>query len=223
MIGSTFKEDNVIFRIDVMVFCFIWLFAFMVFAPSVIASRKNKSEHIPMEKIVEFSLLKIKGKLQEKLQNNEQLAYENATIRKDMNYLRRVLEGLAVQKSQLSGKPPSTYYSDFQDQSEKIADKNDRKRRTRVLIGHFENDNRKLGDEIRLIERKLESEEFDVKRKLFIKSRDESRQSLISLQKQIKGLDKSGRGPINAIESLQSRKAVLEQEVYDLQSSIYAY
>jgi len=201
----------------------LWVTWVMVFLFSAEAAEKKELEHIPTEKIIEFSLLNLKENLQKTIQKNEQLTFENVTLRKDINYLRRILESLAVEKSQLSGQPLSFYYPKGQNHTGEVIDMKDRQRRTQELINHFERDTWKLKEEIRLIENKLDKNSFDSQRKLLIKSKESNRKNLLLLEKKLKLLKNNSKGPLNTIESLKVNKRVLEQEISDLERSIHSF
>ena len=99
----------------------------------------------------------------------------------------------------------------------------DRERRAQELISHFKQDVMKLEEEIRLIESRLDKEEFDSKRELMIKSKESSRQNISKLEKSLKFLENNSRGPLKVIESLRTDRRVLEQEISDQESIIRGY
>lgn len=173
--------------------------------------------------MVEFTLLNLREDLKGIVSRNDQLEIQNATIQRDINDLIRLLESLAVQKSQLSGRPVSFYFPKDQAQSGSLIDIRERERRTEDLISHLEADNLKLKEEIRVLEQKLLGQEYEVKRRLLLNNMESRRQNLLKMERKIDQLRKASAGPLSAIEELEQEKKRLMQQIREIEQSPYRY
>jgi len=195
----------------------------VAFSTTAEARDKERPEHIPTEKVVEFTLLNLKESLDEINYENYQLEIKNSTLRKDINYLVRVLESLAVQKSQLSGQPLSFYYPKDQASPSGLIDLEDRKLRTQDLISHFEADIMKLNEQIKILDRKLDGRDHESKREILLRNKESSEANITRMEQRIKSLEKEAESPLRKIEGLKHMQAELEEELREIQESPYSY
>lgn len=201
------------------VFCFFICICWQdISAPLEAAMDGMGSKHISTGRILEFSLKNLKGSLQKTEQKNDRLAFENAAIRKDIQYLKRMLKNLSLKKSELLGGPPMPRYQEDQALLTRILNGKERRRRTRELIAIFEEDASVLREEIQLLDNQLAQDQFNSQKRLLSDKKKESRENYSKLKKRLKVLDKTSRGPQKVIKELEKKKSILEKKLAALQN-----
>lgn len=181
------------------------------------------SKHISTGRILEFSLKNLKQSLQKTKQKNDRLTFENAAIRNDVQYLKRILENLFLKKSELLGEPPMFPYQEDRMLFAETFDRKERERRTDELIAIFERDVFTLQEEIQLLDQQLDWDRFNAQKQLLSDKKKESQRNYSKLEKRLKALDASGRNPKKTIRELEGERSVLERKLTILQNKISGY
>jgi len=181
------------------------------------------SKHISTGRILEFSLKNLKESLQKTEQKNDRLTFENAAIRNDIQYLKRMLKNLSFKKSELLGESPPPRYQENQMSLTEILNGGERERRTHELITFFEEDILALREEIQLLDDQLDQDRFSSQKQFLLDKTKESRKNYLEFEKRLKALDKASRGPQKTIKELEKRKNILEEKLVVLQNKAIGY
>ena len=189
----------------------------------VAAANEGESKHISTGRILEFSLRNLKESLQKTKQKNDRLSFENSALRKDIQYLKRMLEKLSLKKAKLLGKPPTFHYQENQMLLTEDFDAKEREGRTNELIDIFQRDVLALQEEIQLLDNQLDQGKFNSQKQLLLDKKQESRKNISKIKKRLKILDKKSRGPQRTIKELESEKSLLGQKLSILKDRAVGY
>jgi len=202
---------------------FVYICVHGISAPLEAATDGMGSKHISTGRILEFSLKNLKESLQKTEQKNDRLTFENAAIRKDIQHLEHMLKSLSLKKSELLGESPLPRHQEDQVLLTGNFNGGERERRTHELIAVFEKDIIVLREEIQLLDDQLNQDQFNAQKLLVLNKKTESRQNYFKLEKRLKVLDKSSRGPQKTIKDLEKRKSILEEKLAVLQDKAIGY
>jgi hypothetical protein len=181
------------------------------FIPSVEAALKETVRHIPIEQVLEFTLKGLQESLHNTLQQNEQLAFENAIVWRNIQELRRKQEFLDSKESGavngsypehvLRGKEPA-----------KITP-NAKIQRTVELIALFEQEIKRLNEEIRTLDHKLDDRTFESRRKVLDQRKNMGVKNLTWAEKRYKVLVEGNKASLEIIEQLKAENEGLAQDL----------
>ncbi|MCK5259845.1 MAG: hypothetical protein KAJ70_02165 [Candidatus Omnitrophica bacterium] len=180
------------------------------------AADKDRSGHTPADKMLEFSLLRLKESMQKTTQKNERLSFENDMLRKGIADLQKVKETLSEKKGELSGRSDA-YRPRKKVQFTEVADMDGRKRRTRELIAIFQRDIKHFEKKIRVLEDRLSGAGFNSSKKTLLERKKRSGKALIEAEKKLGSLEKRNLRPIKQIKGLEGVQTELTREIERLQ------
>ena len=181
------------------------------------ASGGERSKHISTGRILEFSLRNLKESLQKTKQNNDQLAFENAALSRDIQKLKRILRNLSLKKEEFMGRSSPLFEQKSKIFSTKTFDRKEREKRTHDLTLIFERDVLALQEEIQLLDSQLDQNRFNSQKQLLLGKEKEGQENISKAEKKMKSLNKKSRGPKKTIKALESAKNVLEKKLTILQ------
>ena len=187
-----------------------------VFVPLATAAGNERFEHTPMDKMLEFSLLRLKESVQKTMQKNERLSFENDMLRKGIQDLERVKETLSMKKAELSGRPDA-YRPQKKIPFTEIVDIDSRKERTQELIAIFQRDIRYLEEKIRVLDDRLSGKGFNSHKKMLLERKEKSGKNLLEAEKKFESLGKRNLGPIGQIKELKGTQNEQAREIEELQ------
>ena len=198
-------------------FCLLFLIScYGAFVPLATAAGNEPFGHTPMDKMLEFSLLRLKESAQKTMQKNERLSFENDVLRKGIQDLRGVKEALSMKKDALSGRPDA-YRPQKEIRFTEIVDIDGRKGRTQELIAIFQRDIKYLKEKIRVLDDHLSEEGFNSHRKMLLEKKEKSGKGLFEAEKKLKSLEKRNLGPRGQIGELKGAQNELVREIEELQ------
>ena len=181
------------------------------------ASGREGSKHISIGRILEFSLRNLKESLQKTKQKNDQLVFENAALRRDIQKLKRMLRDLSLKKEELIGRSSSLFEQKNKIFFTKTSDRKEREKRIRDLTLIFERDVLALQEEIQLLDSQLDQNRFNSQKQLLLGEEKEGQEYISKAEKKVKSLNKKSRGPKKTIKTLESAKNALEKKLTILQ------
>lgn len=193
-----------------------------VFTPIAIAAGSGYSSHTPTDKMLEFSLSRLKESVQKTTQKNERLAFENDMLRQSILDLRKLKETLLAKKAELLGVPVA-YRSRSETQFIGIVDMNAREQRTKELIDILQRDIKRLEEKIRILDDSLNEEGFHSHRKMLLERKDKSERTLREAEKQLEALKKRNMAPIGQIQALKATQNELAREAEGLQYKLNGF
>lgn len=190
-----------------------------VFVPLTMAAVGGRSEHTPTDKMLEFSLLRLKESAQKTMQKNERLSFENDMLRKSIQDLQRVKETLSMKKAELSGRIDA-YRPPEKIRFTEIVDIDGRRKRTQELITVFQHDVKYLEEKVRILNDSLNGEGLDSYKQMLLKKKKESEKNLSESEKSLKFLKKGNQGLLQKVDQLKGEQNGLAREIEILQNKI---
>ena len=207
-----------------LVFCLLFsMSCWGVLMPLTIAADENRSRHMPMDKILEFSLSRLKESIQKTAQKNDRLVFENEILRKNIVDLQQEKEDLIRNISTLSGKRSQPYLQQRELQLMETTDPEGRKQRTLELIRIFQRDIGRIKEEVQILENSLDGREYNSHKHMLLERNEVSEKSLIQAEKQLKSLEHKNRAPTEKIRSLQVKQNELVREIKALEGRLYRF
>jgi len=186
----------------------------VILASSVLAAERGSVQrHIPVEKILEFSLSNLKESLEKTAQKNERLAFENETLRENIQDLQRKHNALIARKSELLGEPISMEETKSRVWPARDIDIQERAQRIHERIASFRRDILRLQDQNQILSDQLDKKRYQAKRGLMEEKAESGRRNLARLEKNIKVLKKRNKTPLRTIEALEKEKRSLERRI----------
>jgi chromosome segregation ATPase len=193
-----------------------------IFTTFVAAESEEGAKHISTGKILEFSLNNLKESLFKTKQRNDQLTFENAALRNDIQYFKRMLENLSLKKTGLSGGSSEYHYQKDQMILPAI-DLSEREGRTQELLAIFKKDVLALQKEIQLLDNQLDQGDFISQKRALMGQKEENLENISKIEKRLKYLDKNSSDSQKTIEELEREKDELERKLAILQDRAGGY
>ncbi len=195
----------------------------MISASSEAATGKERIQHMPTDKILEFSLSRLKESVDKTRQKNDRLAFENDMLRKSIHDLQRQKEFLFGKRTALSGNLKSSDYEEKRLRSIETANGENRQQRTRELINIFQRDIARLKEEVRIIEDSLEGKEFSALRQMFEEKSDKGKEALKQTQKRLRSLGQKNKAPGEKVAALKEEQNSLVREIENLERRLRGF
>ena len=186
--------------------------------PTAMAANRERG-HTPTDKMLEFSLLRLKESVEKTTQKNERLSFENDMLHKGIADLQRVKEALSIKMAELSNEPDA-YRPPKETLFTGIADIDGRKERVQELITIFQRDISHLEEKIQVLDDRLNEKGPNSYRKTLLEKKEESGKNLLEAEKKLKSLEKRNFGPIKQIGELKGTQGELAREIEGLQHNL---
>ncbi|MBN1869970.1 MAG: hypothetical protein JW847_05275 [Candidatus Omnitrophica bacterium] len=181
------------------------------------AAGTSLSEHLPTNKMLEFSLTRLKESVLKIAQKNERLVFENDMLEKSIQGLQRIKAALMMKREELSGWPGDDHFSGETRMTESMDD-GKRRERTQELIDIFLRDNKYLEEKVQIQESCLSEQGFLAYRKSLGEKKRQSEKSLRDAEKKLTSIQKRNLGPEKEIEELHRIQNDLMREISEIQS-----
>ena len=178
------------------------------------AEPREALRHIPIDKVLEFTLEQLQDSLQAVSRQNEQLAFENALFRRNIQKLNLNMDSTAaLDPMPVRGLPAD---EGLEAMGGRDVDFKLRGQRTDELIAYFEWEIALLNEKIRILDHKLDKGAFGARMKELSRQKDFSIQNMARAEKRYKELEASNRDFLQALSRLKAENEVLEQELMGL-------
>jgi chromosome segregation ATPase len=198
-------------------FCLlISISSYGIFVP-IAAAGRGRSEHTPMDKMLEFSLSRLKESVQETMQKNERFSFENDMLLETIEGLQREKESLSMKKAELSGKL-SAYRPRKEPHFREAVDIDSRKERTQELIAIFQRDIRHLEEKVQALNNSLSEKGFNSHKKMLSEKKENGKKNLFEAEKRVNSLEKGNQRLLEEIGQLKNEQNRLASEKEMLQN-----
>lgn len=178
---------------------------------------------MPTDKILEFSLSRLKESVDKTTQKNERLAFENEMLRHSIYDLQQERGFLSGKKDVLSqGLSASDYEKKRLEFIEQVQG-GFRERRTYELISIFQQDIMQLRKEIHALEAGLDGEKFDARQRDLSRKAREGAKEVAWAEKKLKSLEQKNKNPKGKVRILQVAQGELVQEIEKLQYGFHKF
>ncbi|MCK5012672.1 MAG: hypothetical protein KAS66_02545 [Candidatus Omnitrophica bacterium] len=187
-------------------FCLlISISSYGIFVPLAAAAGRERSDHTPMDKMLEFSLLRLKESVRETMRKNEQFSFENDMLLKSIENFQREKEVLSMKKAELSGKPVA-YRPRKEPHFKEVVDMNSRKERTQKLITIFQCDIRCLEEKVQVLNNSLSEKGFNSHKQMLLEKKGNGKKNLFEAEKRLNSLEKGNQRLLEEIGQLKNEQ-----------------
>lgn len=180
------------------------------------AARRGKSEHTPVDKILEYSIERLKGSVEKSAQQNERLSYENTVLRQSIDELKALEKSLTASKAALVGEGGSHDVREIA-ASPELADMGYRKKKTKELIAALQKDIEYVEARLEDLEKRLDDDRFRAYKKELTRNRELRQKDLVETERKLTDLKYSNTKVSDQIEGLVQEQNELLSKINELQ------
>ena len=182
--------------------------------PAVESAAQEPLRHVPNDQILDFTLQRLQESLQNTLQQNKQIAFENTILRRNIQELLRKQDFL---KSNEAGDASGAYPA-YVLKGEKpgTLDMNARGRKTEELIVFFEQELQRLNEKIRIIDTKLDEKSLESAMNVLDQRKGIGEQNINRAQRKYKALVEANKAAMESIKRLKVENAGLTQALREM-------